>query len=93
MIKLTGNRRITIHHADQKGYTGTFGVSSNIASVFGYTTRDKKVYLSVEKIKKGDFNNYFNIYSTLFHDGDPNEGHKSETIPYKYQCRLVKVLD
>jgi hypothetical protein len=73
--------------AEIKGYSGVFGVANMLDGDTGaYTeTASGRVLVNIKQLKKGAYDNLYNLRNTLEHEADPNSGHKGEKILREYR--------
>ena len=75
---------IIANEAKTMGYSGWFGVvkfkKDGNETTLAHTTSDSKrsVHFNIEHLKKGFFDNFYNMRNTIFHEADIDNGHKSE---------------
>lgn len=81
--------RIIAAEAGAMGYRGWFGVKKMESETTGaHTTSSKNrtVFFNTKKLQDGTYDNFYNLRSTLFHEADPQKGHRSEATgkPYTF---------
>lgn len=82
------------YYAAKKGLYGVFGVKRmNDKTMGAVTTPWKSVFFNSNQLEIGNYNNFYNIRSTLDHEAGA-KGHKNETvIPYTFLAHAQVYLE
>ena len=74
--------KIIANEASLRGYKGKYGVRNmDSESTGAHTDSQNEVYVNIKQLKKGTYDNFNDLGSTLDHEASLKYGHKGENIP------------